>query len=655
MKAIRISAGILLAVSLNACKDYLDIIPDNVPTIDYAFHLRSSAERYLFTCYSYLPNNGRVDLNAGFNAADEVWYFQQMGGAGSDFNASVFNVARGMQNIQDPLVNYWNGANQGKPYFQAIRDCNTFLENIDQVVNLEEYEKERWIAEVKFLKAYYHFFLVRMYGPIPLIRTNLPLESSPEDVKIYREPLDDCFAYIVELLDEAIANESLPDHIGGLENTELGRITRAIALAVKAKVLVTAASPLFNGGNPGFFTVQDNQGRELFNTEPDPQKWVRAADACREAVEFCEAQGFGLHRFGGSFSYTINDTIKTQLDIRTAVTERENNREVLWPLTNSRLGDIQRLFSPQIIPGDRGVEAVTPKGSVAPTLKMVRQYYTDKGLPIEYDRDWVAQSDEALVTATEEDRYYIKKGQATVRLHYDREPRFYASVGFDRGIWFGNATNNYDVTLEDDGNSGMLYIQGRSGELSARQGVNGYSVTSYQLKKLVDIRTVQTPQLPATNIHAYNWPEFRMADLYLLYAEALNEVGGYSAEVSKWINKVRERAGIPPLEKSWDEYSTQPGYYLDRNNLRQIIRQERTNELAFEGHRYWDLKRWMIAHTSGNLNGPVHGWDIEQRDAESFYRPVLLFNQRFAMRDYFSPIRLSELQINANLVQNPGW
>lgn len=651
MKAIRISVIVLITITFNACQNYLDIIPDNVPTIDYAFHLRSSAVRYLYTCYSYLPDDGHVNTNSGFNAADEVWYMNPAGG----FSETVWNLSKGLQNVQSPLVDYWNGTNAGKPYFQAIRDCNTFLENIDHVVDLEEYEKERWIAEVKFLKAYYNFFLVRMYGPIPLIKTNLPLEASGDEVKVYREPLDECFKYIVELLDEAITNEALPDNILGLENTEQGRVTRAVALAIKAKVLVTAASPLFNGGNPGFFTLKDNRGKELFNATPDPRKWEKAAEACRMAVEFCELQGYGLHTFKGAFSYKINDTIKTQLDLRTSFTERDDNEEVIWANTNSRPADIQRYSMPQILPGDRGAEGVTPKGSVAPTLKMARMFYTDKGLPLSYDRDWVGTSDDELLTAGERDRYYIKKGQVTVKLHYNREPRFYAAVGFDRGIWFGNATGNYDVTLENGGSSALLYIQGRSGELSARFGVNGYSITSYQLKKMVDIRTLQTPQIPAANIYVYNWPVVRMADLYLLYAEALNEAGGYSPDVTRWLNKVRERAGIPTVEDSWDNYSTQPGYYLDKNNLREIIHQERTNELAFEGQRYWDLKRWLTAHISGNLNSPVYGWDIDQKDPQAFYRPVLLFTQRFAMRDYFTPVKLSELQINTNLVQNPGW
>ncbi|PWG78181.1 RagB/SusD family nutrient uptake outer membrane protein [Pararcticibacter amylolyticus] len=651
MKAIRIIVMVLITITFSACQKYLDVIPDNVATIDYAFHLRSSALRYLYTCYSYLPEDGHPNTNSGFNAADEVWYMNPAGG----FSETIWNEAKGLQNVQNPLADYWTGANAGKPYFQAIRDCNTFLENVDKVVDLDEYEKQRWTAEVKFLKAYYNFFLVRMYGPIPLIKTNMPLEASAGDVKVYREPLDTCFNYITELLDEAIANDALPDNINGLENTEQGRITRAIALAVKARVLVTAASPLFNGGSPGFFTLKDNRGRELFNTAPDPGKWQKAAGACREAIEFCEAQGYGLHKFRGAASYRINDTIKTQLDIRTAFTERDDNQEVIWANTNSRPLDIQRYSMPQILAGDRGGDGVTPKGSVAPTLKMVRQFYTDKGLPIVYDKDWSGKADDELLTAGVNDRYYVKKGQVTVRLHFNREPRFYAAVGFDRGIWFGNATNNYDVNLESGTNSALLYIQGRSGELSAAFGVSGYTVTGYQLKKLVDIRTLQIPQMPAANIYAYNWPEMRMSELYLLYAEALNEAGGYSTSVTQWVNKVRERAGIPGVEDAWDHYSTQPGFYLDKANMREIIHQERTNELAFEGQRYWDLKRWMKAHVSGNLNAPVYGWDINQKDPQTFYRPVLLFTQRFAMRDYFAPIKLSEMQINSNLVQNPGW
>ena len=116
---------------------------------------------------------------------------------------------------------------------------------------------------------------------------------------------------------------------------------------------------------------------------------------------------------------------------------------------------------------------------------------------------------------------------------------------------------------------------------------------------------------------------------------------------------VRERAGIPSVEQSWDQFSTQPGYYASKENLRKIIHQERAIELAFEGQRFWDLRRWKEAHLA--LNQPIKGWDITQESANSFYRPVLLYNQHFTMKEYLWPIEISELQINRNLVQNPGW
>src|SRR5690606_18091715 len=128
---------------------------------------------------------------------------------------------------------YWNGLKGGKPMFVALRDCNLFLERMNgDIPGLQEYEKKRWVAEVKFLKAYYHYWLLRMYGPIPLIKENLPISAGVAEVQIYREPVDDCFDYIVSLLNEAVPD--LPLIIDN-EATENGRATQPMALAIKAK------------------------------------------------------------------------------------------------------------------------------------------------------------------------------------------------------------------------------------------------------------------------------------------------------------------------------------------------------------------------------------------------------------------------------------
>jgi hypothetical protein len=171
---------------------------------------------------------------------------------------------------------------------------------------------------------------------------------------------------------------------------------------------------------------------------------------------------------------------------------------------------------------------------------------------------------------------------------------------------------------------------------------------------LVNIETtVASDGNITSNTVQYPWPEMRMADLYLLYAEALNELNGPEAEAYQWIDLVRSRAGLQSVEESWSNYSTDPSKYQTQSGLREIIHQERSIELAFEGQRYWDLLRWKTAHIE--LNNAIRGWDISQKDAASYYQPLLLFNQRFSLRDYLWPIEIGEIRINKNLVQNTGW
>ncbi|RPD39884.1 RagB/SusD family nutrient uptake outer membrane protein [Chitinophaga barathri] len=632
---------LLLLAALCGC-NYLDVVPDNIPTIENAFTLRSSAERFLFTCYSYMPANGHFNDNVAFNCADEIWHDDPP----RDIQAQFHNIAKGQQNVSNPLGNFWGGTNRGKALFIGLRDCNTFIANIDKVQEMTEYERDRWKAEVKFLKAYYHFFLFRMYGPIPLMKENLPISASPEEVQVARMPVDSCVNYIVQLLDEAYASPNLPEMLAGSEGTEMGRITKPIVLALKAKVLVTAASPMFNG-NTDYASLKDKTGKgaPLFNQTYSVEKWRRAMDACREAIEFCHSQGYALYHFPGMFGYVLNDTIQTELDFRVSLTTIVNNTEVIWANTNSTTADMQRWSMPLIA---EGASTSGPKGILSPTIKMVEQFYSKNGVPIDEDRTWDYARRYTLRKAKPEERFYVAEDQETVQLHFDREPRFYASVSFDRGTWFGNWIGNYDVTKP------LFYPKMRAGEISSRRGISNYSVTGYNIKKLVNIETsVAADGNFTSNLVNYPWPEFRLADLYLLYAEALNEVNGSSAEAMGWIDQVRARAGLKGVAESWTNFSNEPLKYQTKEGLREIIQHERSVELAFEGQRFWDLLRWKTAHIA--LNAPIKGWDITQKDAPSYYKERLLFNQRFTIRDYLWPIELNEMTINHNLVQNPGW
>ncbi|MBO9658747.1 MAG: RagB/SusD family nutrient uptake outer membrane protein, partial [Chitinophagaceae bacterium] len=188
--AVTRKAALLLAVMalFNSCKkEFLDIVPDNIPNIDHAFSNAIEAEKFLFTCFSFLPREGEPDSNPGFNAGDELWLYWEP--VLDFYYKDPYRIARGQQNKSNVYMNYWNGFD-GRTMWQGIRDCNIFLEKIGQVRDLDEIVRVRWIKEATFLKAYYHWYLFRMYGPIPIVDQNLPVEVSVDQVKVKRQPVD---------------------------------------------------------------------------------------------------------------------------------------------------------------------------------------------------------------------------------------------------------------------------------------------------------------------------------------------------------------------------------------------------------------------------------------------------------------------------------
>lgn len=629
MKKIQII--FILALMLNSC-DYLDVVPDNIATIDNAFNMRNTAERFLFTCYSYMPSHGSFDGNLAHTAGDEIWLPERN-------STSAWNIARGYQRVNSPYMNYWQGLEGGKDLFEAIRQCNIFLENINRVPDMPETEKERWIGEVMFLKAYYHFYLLRMFGPIPLIKENVPVGAEFGDVYPTRSTIDDCFAYIVELIDESI--KRLPDQV--YSDEEFGRITKAVAYSEKAIILTEAASPLFNGNNDyvGFKNIRNE---ELFNVTKSQEKWQRAADACEVAIDFCDSLNYKLFEFKPDFfQYVLTDTMKTQMNIRGSVTETWNS-EVIWGNTNSHAGSIQAISTPRGL-DPQFISNNTLQGYMAPTMKVVEMYYSENGVPIEDDELYNYNARWDLSLGAPESKLYIKEGYVTANLHFHREPRFYASLGFDGAIWYGHGK------LDDKVPDALLYVSAKKSQPASAQNSIRYSVTGYWPKKLVYYNNAISSS--AYSPKPYAWPEIRLSNLYLLYAEALNEANeAPNDKAFEYIDKVRARAGLKGVKESWSLYSRRKDHE-SYAGFQRIIRRERLIELAFEGQRYWDLRRWKEATLE--LSKPIKGWDLEQEDPQSYYRQKILFNQRFTTRDYFWPIPETELLSNKNLNQFPGW
>lgn len=630
-----------LVAGTAGCNDFLDVVPDDIPNLDHVFANKKEAERYVATLYSYAPlvhSWGQRSLV--FLGGDDLWTYTTIN---NPDKSPAFRIARGEQNVNDPYENYWDGS-----MYKAIRDCNIFIEEMnkpDRVPELDMRTRKRWIAEAKFLKAYYHFLLFRMYGPIAIVDENLPVGESIEGVAVKRNTVDEVVNYISGLLDEAIAddvdNEGGPSADQGLplviENTadEAGRVTKGIGYMLKARLWATAASPLFNG-NTDYKDFSDKDDVKLFPQEYDATKWDKAVTACEKALS--NIPGVSLYTFISADG--LSDKTQYQMNLRGAVTDRFN-KEIIWGRYWSSYNNLvfqAECSVPQMI---AGVDNAFQHSAFSVTLNMVERFYTKNGVPIEEDKTWDYANRYAVKATDENQKHDLIVGYPTARLNQDRENRFYASLMFDGCVvYMKNTTEDkpHEITA--------LYT-----DANGASSVSWATVTGYWIRKMINWEYKHSASGAVTL--TYPFPEMRLADLKLLYAEALNEVGKRT-EAIKQIDDVRARSGLKGVVDSWKDFSSNPAKPGNEDGLREIIHQEREIELAFEGQRLWDLKRWK--KSVEYLNKDVRGWNVAGRTAAQYYQVSKVYEQTFvAPRDYLWPISSNSLLRNSNLVQNPGW
>lgn len=671
MKRIYYIFTIILLYSLTACNKYLDILPDDKPVLEDAFKDKYNAEKYLFTCYASLPNVVNPLNTLGISGGGDIIYSEKNIGGGLPSGPPATHMAflKG-NNVDNPYVNFWDGTNgASKNIWQGIRHCNVFLQHIRPEDggprDLDESTRDKWIAEVKAIKAYLHFYLFQLYGPIPTMDEVIPISAKGEELAIYREPVDKVVDYIVGTLDEAI--EQLPNLSELDVVSEYGRFTKTIALSVKAKVLVLAASPLFNNNND-YAGFKDKRGVELFPAGDSKARWERALTACDAAVRAAEADGAailittdgGNNAIRGINSTNINDTTKAMVSLRQAVTESWNT-EVIWAVNESTTV-LQRWST--MLSNDEYFNLAGSAGSdigqrQSPTLNVVELFYSSHGVPIEEDSDWETNGwyqsryNTQLPDETHS-KYFIKAGQETAILHFNRSLRFYASVGFDGGIWEGR-----EKPLTEASFSNMMRHFGSGFKHSEAYG--GYPFAGYLAKKLSHLKTTYTDTRITLIREDYSFPIIRLADMYLLLAECLNEVGGSTKTDSQghdafyYLDMIRARVGMEGIVSSWNKYASArfKSKPSTTAGLRQIIRRERLNELAFEGHFYYDVRRWLMAEEM--FNRPILGWNKDGENKKDFYNVRVLAQPRFSMKDYLMPIRTNTLLQSKTLVQNPGW
>lgn len=649
MKKYKIYAFMLAGGLLTAsCNDYLDVVPKgDVETVESNFEQRNDVDKWLKTCYyMFVDMTTSLHVQPGILGADEFVGGQYAREQIGSYGENLF-IGDGLQMAQNPYGNIWtkDGA------YCLIRYCNLFLDNVYNCYNMEKEEKDLWAAEIKALKAATYLELLKRYGPFILVPKNLDVSLSSQDMQRPRASVDDCVNAIVQLCDEAIP--VLPG-MSGKDQSRLAYFNKESAATVKAYALLYAASPLFNG-NAQMKGMRNKDGELLFPETYDKEKWHKAAVAADEAIEYAVEDGKHLYNEtadkGTEFLNTIFNIQKSILDQNYA------NSEIIQEFENDKGYYLMYNITPYVKRDATDIYDWLSKGCLSPSMRMVEMFYTDHGLPIEEDKQWVA--DKYALGKEVDSRYQnvVPLNTNIIGLHRRREPRFYADIAADGTYWYrptGSGSKIFKATLVNMHRGGNFGTEEKRINVTVPQSLSGY-----WLKKWTDSSQPYYNYEYGAQVTNGKQILYRLAELYLMSAEAWNEyLDAPNQHVYDMIDVVRERAGIPKVVDAWTSYARNPEKVTTKVGMRSIIHQEWNIEFAFEGRRFYNLRRWMEAPQE--LNQPQYGWNILGEDDRTFYNnfegPVVVWSKRkfTAPRDYFFPIRSEEILISG-CTQNPGW
>mgnify|MGYP002606140277 FL=1 len=530
-----------------------------------------------------------------------------------------------------------NAANMGfhryGDCYKYIRQANIFLQKAHPIMTtgtqgdqLLEDELTQMKANVRFMRAFYHYLLFEQYGPIILVKDKI--YNATEDQDVPRNTVDEVIEYIDSEL-TAVASELTQEPI--FEDKDYRAWpTKGVALAVRAKLWLYAASPLLNGGYREALSVTNPDGTRLF-PDYDAGKWEKALAACKDFIDYAEAGRYELYKEYKDDNGAVIDPDKSVYNLFQKYTH-----EIIWATANNDWGGMN---------GDAFDRRIAPRceknglGSTGVTQELVDAFYMKDGFPVSataYLPQSILYQEEGYGTYKDQNDNFSKKyTNVTVSNRYlNREPRFYNTVFFNGRQW---PVSCNQVLFYNGGNSGVQEGQA--------------TLTGYMLFK----RFNRSVSLTNPGVASQFRPSiiFRLADFYLMYAEAANEVNPNDARVLKYLNLVRERAGLPDIE------TLNPAIRGNQELQRAAIQRERQIELATEGQRYFDVRRWMIADKNGEgrQNGYVHGMNVrgESNDKEDFNRIVAASQIVFNRKMYLYPMPDSEMRKTKNLVQNPGW
>ena len=615
---IRIYLTIVLAgFSLLASCSYLDQVPEDELTLEMVFNDKTRTEDWLAGIYAGIADPYWDYMNkAGYDTLGDDMTLPT---AWTTFDWTVLHMVAGN----------WSPATEWKMYYWSelpkyIRSAYIFLDHVKPLPQdgVTASEVALMKNEARFMIAYYYWLLIETYGPIPFSPGLVDAGASNEELLIGQTP----FYTIVDWIDKELteAAKGLPAYY--TNNNKFGRATSVMCHAVRARMLLFAASDLVNG-NPDYAGHVNKKGEALFSTQHDPSKWTKAAEACRELIELAEGNGYRLYT-----ELTADGKIDPFLSYQNMMFTRwtDGNKEILFARPGGcNIWDYEKHAPPR---GSGG------NGGLGVSQSLVDAFFMKNGLPI--DDSASGYSDVGYSTASDRRNTEWIEGSptetpgeittaGTYNMYCNREARFYVTVLYN-DAWFRESNRRTEFHNPDMDGGGYNSPQ-----------------AGYLLRKKVH------PDHNELNDNYIYRPGilYRLGEAYLNYAEALNECDPGNADILVYLNKIRERAGIPTYGSGPDQIAVDAS---DQIAMRKLIRMERRVELCVEGVRYNDLRRWKEA---GNvLNEPVYGMNVNATTRDGYFRRTQLdYKHVYRKAFYFMPVPSWEMDKNPNLVQNPYW
>lgn len=649
---LRIAAGVLIWSGLTTTQscNFLDIDQyiHDLPSMDSVFMNKENTLKYLAGVYNYLPDDGNP-LSSGspwIPVADEsICVYREADGK------AYFNYfSNDNMSAYDKYFQKW------APYYEGIRNASVFLQRVSECEELTPVQLRELMGEAYFLRAYFYFELMKEYGPVPIAPLDgFSLDTPMEDLLVARNTWDECIQFVVDELNKAA--ENLPENRADID---FGKPTRGAAYAVMSRLLLYNASPLFNGGSTIFSDFVDKRtGKPYFNTEKKNEKWAEAAWAAKKVIVSGQYELYSENADQNTPALPVGfsaedkrdfpdgaagiDPFKSYKHLFDGTVQTSDNDEVIFGRPKTELVGWVKSLAPFSM-GGKGASYFNV------TQELVDAYYMADGRDHNNSSAEYPYNISDFSAAPEQfSGYLIPSG--TNGMYLNREARFYTTVGFCNSQYYGTSTTEASIKNFPC----LFFASDKNGMKSSGDNSGVYCMTGYLCRKYLH----NEDNFQYNGLVRYKmWMMYRLAEVYLTYAEALNELNGsYTvnnesfsrnpSEIRKYFNMIRFRAGLPGMTAAEAQ---------DQEKVREMIRRERQVELAWEGHRYFDCRRWLIADVQENKK--IRGMDVS-KDGNDFYNEVVVNRsfvfKTFTKRQYFWPIPQDEITRNPNLVQSPGW